>query len=393
MSSASHHRSHRGLIQRSASGPERATVDAVIVPSVRSPLILDEAGRIAGELGCALLVLCSMGSYAARVVEHLAGRPSLRVVAVDFPPDGVSRLPVLETSTVLGRSRLQRRADTSAKRNLGLALARTAGWRNVVFLDDDIIIPDAADLERAAAMLTTHDVVGLRVGGFPDNSVVCHANRETGAEQDTFIGGGALVVPAHRTESFFPEIYNEDWFFLLGDTALRRVGQVGVAVQKPYDPFADPDRARGEEFGDVLAEGVFARLDDGLPIGADDAYWAEFLADRLHLIRTIEARIPAPPVTERDSQMVEALSAAKGRLQYIQPKDCVRYIEAWQRDRATWRSFVTRIRRIHRPDAGLANVITAIGRFGLTAVTGPPPGPHWPGPEREVRQPEPAAAG
>ncbi|GIE80723.1 hypothetical protein Aph02nite_66730 [Actinoplanes philippinensis] len=357
-------------------------MDAVIVPSARAEASLVEAGRLAALLDATLLVLCSGRSRPGPVIRRLTGEPGLRVVAVDFPKDGVAALPRLETSTVLGRSRLQRRADTSAKRNLGLVLARMSGWDTVVFLDDDIHVPDPADLERAAALLDTHDGVGLHVTGCPDNSVVCHANRETGQPQETFIGGGALAVPAGRIDSFFPEVYNEDWFFLLGETGLRPVTQAGVAVQQHYDPFADPDRARGEEFGDVLAEGIFAGLDHGQPIPAETGYWSRFLAARLDLIEQIEKRIG--PGTPRGGDMLRSLGAAKGRLRFIQPIDCVRYIEAWQNDRKTWRDYLTDLPVRAGGPAGPREVRATVRGFGLRCFISRAPG-------RPRTAPEPAA--
>jgi hypothetical protein len=391
MSEVGHHRSHRGLIRPPVPGDRRAAVDAIIVPSVRSEFSLVQAGRLAALLGATLLVLCSGRSRARPVIDCLARMSTLRVIAVDFPHAGVPGLPVLETSTVLGGSRLQRRADTSAKRNLGLVLARMSGWRTVIFLDDDITVPDAADLERAAALLDTHDGVGLKIGGYPDNSVVCHANRETGDDQqDTFIGGGALAVPADRIDSFFPEIYNEDWFFLLDDAGLRPVCQVGRALQQAYDPFADPNRARREEFGDVLAEGVFARLDRRLPITAGTDYWSSFLAARLRLIEEIENRI------DRDSRvggpMREALAAAKGRLRYIRPEACVHYLEAWQNDRKTWRDFMAELPRRAEGAGGPEVVRAAVRGFGLTSVMSAGRGRRRSEPERTTPPPAPAAA-
>ena len=116
------------------------------------------------------------------------------------------------------------------------------------------------------------------------------------------------------------EIYNEDWFFLLGETALRPVGQVGVAVQMPYDPFATPERARQQEFGDVLAEGLFALFDDGGTIAdADRGHWTAVLAGRLAFIDQLRGRIEhqCDALTGRDKQILESLSASCGRLRFI----------------------------------------------------------------------------
>jgi hypothetical protein len=390
-----HHPSHRGLIKDAASTWHREPVDAVIVPSARRAAALEEAGRLAEQLGSTLVVLCSKHCEPQKVATLLARR-KVKVIALDFAQTGIDKLPTLETSTVLGDSRLKRRTDTSAKRNLGLVLARLAGWQRVVFLDDDIAVPDATDLERAAALVDTRDGVGLHIGGFPDNSVVCHANRETGAAQDTFIGGGALAVPADRIDSFFPEIYNEDWFFLLGETMLRPVGQVGIALQKRYDPFADPDRARREEFGDVLAEGLFALFDDGGKIGdADEPYWKGFLAARLVLIEDIKGRIEnkSEPITVREKQMLESLTASGGRLQFIRASRCVEYIQAWQRDRERWRRFMAGVRPIRRAPEGRSTIDVAVERFGLQPVTPPASVRRRSTPTRAPQRPEPVAVG
>ena len=65
------------------------------------------------------------------------------------------------------------------------------------------------------------------------------------------------------------------------EAASRKIVMVGESMQVEYDPYDDPDRAVKEEFGDLLAEGLYARLDheQGLH-GADTAYWAVFIKNR-----------------------------------------------------------------------------------------------------------------
>ena len=100
--------------------------------------------------------------------------------------------------------------------------------------------------------------------------MVCHAFRAGGGKQETFIGGGALAVEMRRNRSFFPNIYNEDWFFVLdAGKRLQPVATVGQVLQYPYDPYR-VERARAEEFGDVLAEGIFWLLDQGKPASDGD---------------------------------------------------------------------------------------------------------------------------
>jgi hypothetical protein len=361
VTTATHHGSHRELIDRvrSTALVPSQKVDAIIVPSARYEVSIGHAAGLAEALDCQLVVLSSKHSQAPKVVKYIIDREvDVDVTAIDFPANPVPGLPVLETSTVLAGTRLQRKADTSAKRNLGLVLSRLAGWQSVLFLDDDIAVPDPADIGRAAALLTDHYGVGLHVGGYPDNSVVCHAHRETGGWQETFIGGGALVVPPQEITSFFPEIYNEDWFFLLGDAGLRPVAQEGQAVQRPYDPFANPERARQEEFGDDLAEGIFALLDDGKQLGdATPRYWRQFLAHRLDLINDIIDRTRKADLTDpRRDQIIVALKAARGRLHFIEPAQCTGYLAAWQADGDKWRAYLDGLSA-----TGLAAGLRALG--------------------------------
>jgi hypothetical protein len=337
-----HHGSHRELLSQ-ALPPEVSgdRVDAIIVPSARSAPYLRHVAGLASELGCPLVVLCSRRAKGRDVIADIGERfPLVDLVAVDVPGEVGNPMPRFETSRMFAGTRLERRTDTSLKRNLGLLLARSVGWQRIVFLDDDIVVADPADLRRAVSLLDRHYAVGLSIGGYPDNSVVCHAHREAGGRQDTFVGGGALAVRMDRVESFFPKVYNEDWMFLLDDVRLRPVAQTGVALQKPYDPFADPDRARGEEFGDDLAEGVFALLDAGKRVqDADERYWRGFCADRATLILDIIDRTAKLDDVEpgQRRRMLASLKAAYGRLQCTMPDQFVAYLRAWRRDNTRWR--------------------------------------------------------
>jgi hypothetical protein len=223
-------------------------------------------------------------------------------------------------------TRFRRPADTGTKRNLGLLLSHLVGWERVVFLDDDIEIHDPEHLKQASALLDTHNVVGLFIGGFPDNSVVCHAYRIAGGDQQSFIGSGALVVQVQRSPSFFPDIYNDDWFYMLdAKEGLQPAATIGKVFQRPYDPFRTPDRARAEELGDVLAEGTFWLLDQGRPIAdADLRHWKDFLPRREmfieRVLRMVSRAADVDPAAK--ARMEAALKAARGRLGLITPELC-----------------------------------------------------------------------
>ncbi|WP_432980619.1 hypothetical protein [Dactylosporangium sp. CA-233914] len=332
-----HHFSHRQLLtpDRLAPGWLDGRVDAIIVPTNRPVTFVRSVLRLAHELDCLVLVLCSRWSSASLVGSE-ADRAEVRAVAVDVPPR--ARLPRPSADDLLRTKPFRGRTDTSLKRNIGLAVAQMMpGWRAVLFLDDDVAVT-AEDVRAAAGLLGEYDIVGLANAGFPDNSVVCHANRAVGGVQDTFIGGGAMVVPA-STRSFFPNVYNEDWFFVFDYVRRRRVAVTGLAVQKPYDPFDGPTRARRQEFGDVLAEGVFELLDDGRDLScAGVDFWRDYLDRRGAFVEGIAKRLPP---TEQGLRILRSLEAANSSRELITPELCVRYLNAWLHDRLAWQEYLS----------------------------------------------------
>lgn len=347
--SANHNASHRHLLARDEVAVP-AKVDAIIVPTSRPAAYLHNVVALAKHHRCTLVTLCSRRS-SADAATALAARAGVEIVAVDIAEASADLVPEFRTTTMLrGRGgRFDRRTDTSLKRNLGLLLAAVAGWERIVYVDDDVMIPRPDDLADAVGLLDRFTGVGLSVGGYPDNSVVCHAYREAGGAQDTFIGTGALAVGRESFTSFFPNIYNEDWFFLLDDTGLAPSAVTGLAIQQPYDPYRDTMRARTEELGDCLAEGLFGLLDTGRGLtDATVAYWRQFLGRRRRFIDEVIVMVGDAELDAADkARMIAALKAAGGRNRLIEPQLCADYLAAWREDRQLWRDHVEARRRRH----------------------------------------------
>jgi hypothetical protein len=348
---ADHHGSHRKLLWTPGEDPSlpgvlpqpTADIDAIIVPTARHPANLNDAVNLAAELNCDLVTLHSGKWTSAReTARRFRGRADLH--AIDVPNPANLGLPELRSSQLLAGTRFARPADTGAKRNLGLLLSHLVGWERVVFLDDDIEIHDPEHLRQASALLDTHNVVGLFIDGYPDNSVVCHAYRIAGGNQQSFIGSGALVVQVRRSPSFFPDIYNDDWFYMLDPKdSLQPAATIGKVFQRPYDPFRSPDRARAEELGDVLAEGSFWLLDQGRSIiDADLRHWEDFLPRRKMFIERVLRMVCQASGVDPASRarMEAALKAARGRLALITPELCQEYLQAWAADRERWRDHI-----------------------------------------------------
>ena len=78
------------------------------------------------------------------------------------------------------------------------------GWTKLLFLDDDIRHLSSEKVTRSASLLREYPAIGFQVRNYPDNSVIGHAKRLAGWEQDVFISGGSLLVDPQRLNGFFP---------------------------------------------------------------------------------------------------------------------------------------------------------------------------------------------
>ena len=336
-----HHGSHRQLLTDIPSHyAPQARVDALLIPTCRPAQWLGHAMALARELDCGVVAICSGNANAVEVIE-LGDRLDVAVLAIDLVNGGYG-IPTFSTAQLTQSTVFRLRSDASLKRNLALVLSRVAGWERVLFLDDDIFAIAPVDARSAVGLLGEYDVAALRNNGYPDNSVVCHANRGLGGSQEQFIGVGALAVDPTSSRSFFPNVYNQDWLFILGTGQPTRMAVTGRMRQKVFDPFKDLDRARREELGDCLAEGLYWLLDHRLPIGnADIEHWRDFLARRRRFIDELIGKLHSADLDADVRVRVSAsLMLARATNAVITPGLCMEFVQRWRKDLEAWKNFV-----------------------------------------------------
>jgi hypothetical protein len=301
-----------------------------------------------------------MQTKVEQVAMRVAKTPGARSLIVRIPDNWKHpSFPKRTSANTFQKANAYRISDLSAKRNIGLLLARLHGWNKVAFVDDDITLSRTDNIARLAGQLDDHQVAGMRALEHPDNSVVCHARRLAGLAQDVFVTGAVLGVHCNSLPlSFFPEIYNEDWFFFANEAAKRSLPQIGHAKQADYDPFASPQRARWEEFGDLLAEGLYAMFGEYDPSvlfseqldGATRSYWSQFIEARAQVID--ETMTLLRGFLDRDghsvpvSSALESLSAAENQLATISADLCIDFLEAWREDLCKWQKFSTGVNSV-----------------------------------------------
>jgi hypothetical protein len=358
------HDTHRSLVgqgEPATPWPGGVGLDAIIVPGTRSAAHLDHAVTLARAAGCWLVILCSQQLRGMDVKEFLAARSFRKAIVVDVPA-GYSHELLSFPGLLSLRDDLPPACgwyvtDLSTKRNIGLVMAKMLGWQRIFFLDDDIRDVTYPDLRSTVGMLESFSAVGMSVTDFPDNSIVCHANRMTGAPQDVFVSGAALAVDCTSDIGFFPDIYNEDWLFFFDAASNGKLGNSCLsATQLYYYPFANPQRASWQEFGDVLAEGLYALLHLGLDVRqATGIYWEFFLAARQNFLEGILASRENAHSDMREEIVLSVESALKSLLD-IKPDLCADYVQLWRKDLRDWKRRVAGIPEVRSVEAALAEL-------------------------------------
>jgi hypothetical protein len=328
-------------------------LDAIIVPASRPASFLQPAIELAAYLGVFLVVLCSKQTRTEQVARRVARTPGSHALIVPIPEAWRhSEFPSRTSDIQFQTANAFRVSDLSAKRNLGLLLARLRGWNKVAFLDDDITLSRSGNIARLAGQLENHQVAGMVVRKFPDNSVVCHARRLAGFCQGVFVTGAVLGVQCNDLPlPYFPDIYNEDWFFFAEEAAKRSLPCVGQASQLEYDPFDSPDRPRREEFGDLLAEGLYAWIgENSISVKFDEllrrvttAYWSRFIDVRHEVINEAKTKLSRFSDSGGNcgivSAAIDSLVAAESQLATISAELCVNFVNAWRDDVRDWQTF------------------------------------------------------
>lgn len=332
-------------------------IDAIIVPTIRPSEQIWSAVKLASQARCALLVLYTdklPAELPSLLVRHKRGE------IIPFALRSNQSHQLLDLGTDLPQTLISSAArDISRKRNLGLLISRMCGWTRILFLDDDIRKLNIQKLSAAAALLDDYPVVGLQVKKFPDASVVGHARRLTGRKRERFISGGSLLVDPQRLNGFFPAIYHEDWLCIIDHLQLGQVAIGGTVGQLPSQTFNSPERARNEEFGDILASGlrwlVHARNktravdlethaapeNDFWRAATEPRFWEQILEQRAALLSSTVERFKM--IRPDDPAAVRSLQAAQQRCDELRADEFVSVTETWLSNLTAWRDQFSRL--------------------------------------------------
>lgn len=224
--------------------------------------------------------------------------------------------------------------DLPVKRNFALLHAVQNGFKNILLIDDDIDGISKMIFNKGIAALNVNNISGCLVEGFADTSVIGHIEQKYGEQYFPFLSGSFLFINPITCKSFFPLIYNEDWLFMIPSIIQNKVTAVGMISQKNYDPFNDMGRIKLQEFGELIAEGLFELISQSnFERRYDKQFWEEYLNYRQAYVKEL--------LPQADNKHVPFLKESLSISEKIKSMHCLEFIRNWEEDIVTFNTIMT----------------------------------------------------
>jgi hypothetical protein len=227
--------------------------------------------------------------------------------------------------------------DLPLKRSFALIHAIMQRYQKILLIDDDIR-PEAANyLTIGANCLERFSIAGCFVDDFIDTSVVGHLECDAGEDVYAFISGSFLFLRPSIALGFFPCIYNEDWLFMIPHVLNDSICSFGTVHQRAFDPFENVTKAEFQEFGDIIAEGLYSLIESRKYESRFDlSVWRHVLAERHKVLISLRKRLVQP-------QHERIILAALAANQRILPEDCQKFVKDWEADKMRWTDYANKM--------------------------------------------------
>lgn len=229
--------------------------------------------------------------------------------------------------------------DIWSKRNYALLYAHSCGFSRILLIDDDVIPPPGL-VGESLRLAASHKLVGARVHGMPDVSVVGHLCALLGFTSQSFVSGHFLAVNVPAAVWFyFEDLYNEDWMFVLLNSVSTQVARHGAIFQLYWNPYnGTEERGASEEFGEIIIEGVARALlaGEGLEPLGQLTHWSEVVARR-H--RTLDA-VAAAGLIATMPACLSIMRSIKKAASAVTAERCLDFWQTYQSRLPEWRALI-----------------------------------------------------
>jgi hypothetical protein len=266
-------------------------------------------------------------------LRDVTWNPSQKVEKLTVHLDFINFFDNLLTSSAGYTQQFFPQWDLPLKRNYALWHSRKKNYNKILLVDDDIRGLCASILSAGSTCLDNYVLAGCFVTEFPDLSIIYHLEQLYSDEIHPLLSGSFLFLRPNDTLSFFPKIYNEDWLFMIPHISSKTICSFGSITQVPYDPFENLRKVAFQEFGDIIAEGLYSLLSTNqFDIRYHTAVWKSFILERRQLLQFLKKKIV-------DKRYLRILETALEINFALNAGDCIAFVEKWESDLITWQSF------------------------------------------------------
>lgn len=167
-------------------------------------------------------------------------------------------------------------------RNFALLYTKSIHADKVLFMDDDIQVPNLRLIDDLFLSLKDFKFAGANITGLVDDSALGHIATDLGIFNERMLSGGFMAFNPDTITDFFLNNYNEDWIWLFLQLKSKEYLQMGEVLQDFSNPLTNYQRnIIFQEYGEIALDGIL----DLFPSGSYDSlvelsFWKRMLKER-----------------------------------------------------------------------------------------------------------------
>ncbi len=222
-------------------------------------------------------------------------------------------------------------------RNYAIILSKILGYKQVLFMDDDITIKNSDTVEIIMDKLNDYDFIGAQISGMPDYSItdkladLCglkHGMSETPS-------GGFLAFNLSAVSEYFLNYYNEDMIWIYLHHPNTKILKYGEVYQQPYNIFENGiERASKQTFGEVLIRGVYAAFEQRKnSVLLQNTFWEDTLNEEIECIKKIDRLCKEKEI---ESIGIDICNEVLSHLSNLHPDDFVKIFVNYFKRKKVW---------------------------------------------------------
>lgn len=169
-------------------------------------------------------------------------------------------------------------------RNFALLISKINNANKVLFLDDDIIIPNTEIVFNTFKLLDQYDFVGANIIGMIDDSIMGHISNDLELidTDERTLSGGFLAFNFKKIKHPFINVYNEDWIWLFFHSNETKFLQSEGVFQNDYNPYLGyKEKILFQEIGEIIITGILSlNRYDSRTFTSSDVFWINIIKER-----------------------------------------------------------------------------------------------------------------